>query len=134
MLSCLIFQTLDSKDLRKYLPEKVEVPLTQFGLNVALPLLQSSAKNRSMNIWDGHKSIPSPGSSDSEFEGSTEFSIHEAHIKDYHKSLRERFINLRSSPNPSHRAYYYDVERKQNLAASAVRKAKTLQEALVGCV
>lgn len=76
-----------------------------------------------MNIWAGHKSIPSPGSSDSGFEGSTEFSIHEARIKDYHKSLRERFINLRSSPNPS---------RKQNLAASAVRKPKTLQETLLG--
>ena len=44
MLGCLIFQTLDAKDLRKYLPEEVEVPLTHFGLNIALPLWQSSTR------------------------------------------------------------------------------------------
>lgn len=132
MLGCLIFQTLDARDLRKYLPKEVEVPLTNFGLNIALPSWQSSPKNRPTNIWDGHESIPSRRSSNSDFEGFPEFSIHEAHIEDYHRSLRERFINLRSSPNPSHRAYYYDVKRKQTLAVSAVRKAKTLQETLLG--
>ena len=85
-----------------------------------------------MKIWHEYESISSPGSSNSGSEGSPEFSLHNVHIKDYHKSLRERFLNLRSSSNPSHRAYYYDVKRKQNLAASAARKAKTLQGALLG--
>ena len=34
--------------------------------------------------------------------------------------------------DPNHRAYYYDIKRKQNFAASASRKAKTLQGALLG--
>ena len=47
MLGCLVFQTIDAKDLRKYILEEEEVPLTHFGLNIALPLWQSSTKNRS---------------------------------------------------------------------------------------
>lgn len=132
MLACLVFQTPDTRDLRKYLPEEVEVPLTHFGLNIALPLWQSSPEKRPMNIWHRHESISSPGSSKSGSEDSPEFSLREIHIKDYHKSLRERFLNLRSSSNPSQRAYYYDVKRKQSLAASASRKAKTLQGVLLG--
>lgn len=38
MLAYLFFQTFDARDLRKYLPEEVEVPLTHFGLNTSLPL------------------------------------------------------------------------------------------------
>jgi len=57
---------------------------------------------------------------------------HLNHIKGYHKSLRERFYDSRFSPNPSHRAYYYEVKRKQNSSASASRKAKTRREILLG--
>ena len=121
MLACLVFRTLDARVLRKHLPEEVELPLTHLGLYIALPPWQSTPEKRPVNIWHGHESISSPGSSNSGSEGSSEFSLYEADIKDYHTSRRERFLNLHSSSHLSHRAYYYDVKRKENLAASAAR-------------
>lgn len=46
MLACLVFHTLNARDLREYLTEELEVPLTHFGLNIALPLLQSPPEKR----------------------------------------------------------------------------------------
>ncbi len=132
MFACLIFQTLDPKDLKKYLPEEAELFLPFCGLNVALPLWQSSPDRKPMGVWHGVESSllsPSSDSNESEF---SEVSQHLIHIKGYHKSLRERFYNLRFSPNPSHRAYCYEVKREQNSSASASRKANTRREILLG--
>lgn len=132
MFAGLIFQTLDPKDLQKYLPEEVGSFLPFCGLNIALPLWQSSPDRKPMGVWHRVESSllsPSSDSNDCEF---SEVSQHLIHIKGYHKSLRERFCNLRFSLNPSHRAYYYEVKRRQNSSASASRTAKTRREVLLG--
>ena len=44
MIASLIFQTLDPKDLRKYLPEEMSSFLPFRGLKIALPLWQSTTR------------------------------------------------------------------------------------------
>ena len=130
MFACLVFQTLDPKDLQNYLPEEVKLFLPFRGLNVALPFYQSSPDRKPMDVWHRVESSllsPSSNSNESEFP---EVLQHLIHIIGYHKSPRERLYNLRFSPNPCRRAYYYEVKRKQNSSASASRKAKTRHELL----
>lgn len=50
MFGCLIFQTLDPKDLKKYLPETMELFLPCCGLNIALPLWQSASNGMAMGV------------------------------------------------------------------------------------
>ena len=85
-----------------------------------------------MGVWHGvESSLLSPSSELNQSEVS-EVSQHLIHIKGYHKSVRERFCNILFSPNPSHRAYYYEVKRRQNSSASVSRTAKTCRKVLLG--
>lgn len=100
----LILQTLDPKDLRKYLPEAVGSLLPFCGLNIALPLWQSSPDRKPMGVWHrGEPSLLSPSSDPNDCE-SSEVLQHLIHIKGYHKPLRERSYILRFSLNPRHKA------------------------------
>ena len=132
MFADLIFQTLDPKDLKKYLSEEVGLCLPFRGLNIALPLWQSFPDRKPVGVWHGVESsllLPSSDSNDCEFSVVSQQLIH---IKGYHKSLRERFYNLSFSPDPSHRARYYEVMRRQNSSASASRRVKTRRKVLLG--
>ena len=88
---------------------------------------------RPMGVWHRVESSLLSPSSDSNNCEYSEVSQDHIYIKGYHKSLKERFHNLRYSLNPSHRAYYYEVKRRQHSsAASASRKVKTRREVLLG--
>jgi len=70
MFACLIFQTLDPTDLKNTFPEEAELFLPFWGLNIALPLWQSSPDRKPMGIWHGVESSllsPSSDSNESEF-------------------------------------------------------------------
>ena len=117
MLGCRILQTLDDRDLRKYLSRILgSTSRFPFGSNPQRVGQRTSGMDTDPFLRQGPltRTLKAPQSSP-----------YVRHISKVTTDLSGNALSTFALLQlPSHRAYYYDVKRKQNLAASAVRKAR----------
>jgi hypothetical protein len=119
MWTCVLFQTLTIRGLREYLPENAQLIYPGVHLNVALPLHQRLAEEEG----DQEQAYRA-------FSGL--YRSNDPMIQRYYQCLRQKFLNLKNSPDPALRECYMSVYRKIGQAGTAAKKKKTVALALSG--
>ena len=117
LLCCLIFQTLQSRDLEGYLPPGTAQ--TGCHLNIANPLWQSFSETTSDNYE--RKEF---------FRNLLQDTGPPA--KDYYRSLAGNFHALRHSPDPELYEYWRAVHQRSQVGASAAKMNRTLGKLMGG--
>jgi hypothetical protein len=123
MWMACVFQTMTAKHLEEYLPESVNKAWSGRHLNVAPPIWQGFTGD--LAAWK-------------EAIGGTEtfedfLDSPDSAIRGWAWDLRHAFNDLRNSPDPTHRAYYFDVMLRNRKLAEEVcekRKIENLQRIL----
>ena len=113
----LIFQTLQIRDLRTYLPQGT----AQLGchLNVAHPLWQSSTSSK-QDHYEGKESFREL------------ILTSDPMIAGYYRSLAQAFHELKDSSNPLLRAYWLAARHRSQVCSSAAKMEQTLSKLLGG--
>ena len=117
LLCCLIFQALQSRDSKEYLPPGTA--RTGCHLNIANPLWQSFSENTSDNYERKEffrDLLQDAGAS----------------VKDYYRSLAENFHALKFSPDPELYEYWRAAHHRFQVGSSAAKMDRTLGELMGG--
>ena len=117
LLCCLIFQTLQGRDLEEYLPPRTA--RTGCHLNIANPLWQSFSETTSDNcerkkFFRDLLQDASPS------------------MKDYYRSLAGNFHALKHSPDPELYGYWRAVHYRCQVASSAAKMDRTIWKLMGG--
>ncbi|KAJ5612829.1 hypothetical protein N7510_006023 [Penicillium lagena] len=121
MWLCLIFQTLPELQMGQWLPEDVKPLWSGHHLNVALPLWQGftdTKENQAISEATGGRiAFQQYLLSDDPF------------IREWAEHARDAFNDVRNSPNPIIRKYWWDLHQQRRLKSQETWEAKKEERA-----
>jgi hypothetical protein len=124
----LIFQTLPKEDLIEYLPDDtVLFPQARNHLNITHPLWQSISEIK-QDIYVS----TDPHERKKRFSELIRDS--DSAIKEYYLAVRQSFLDLKYSPNPALRAYYFSTYQRRGISQSTSTRKRTRNKILEGTI